>query len=226
MVSYFLRRTEENDEMAFGQIVIIWARWILVAAGLLLTAWNPGEMEDLRVSFGLIITLAAGNFFLHTQLVSRGPALTAVTYAASVADLAVISLIIGVGSASAFVFYVPALLAISVAFPTPATALYTTGAILTYGGIAASQEAAAPTLLVQLMALAAVSLCGNLYWRVERRRRGEDAPTGMVEPEAVEEPIPAPSRSLARTTRKVAGPAPQERSGLESIAPSTGPYFP
>ena len=174
-----------DDDLAHGATVIIAARWVLVAAGLVLALWNPGELVQLQVAIVLILAIAVSNFAFQMQLLTRGPLVARVVYAASVGDLVVISMLIVVGGgypAAPYVFYLPALLAIGVTFRTPVAALYTGAAIIGYGLIAAaSAEVAADAnqavaVLTELLMLAAVAVCGNVYWRLERQRRGDIAP--------------------------------------------------
>ena len=90
-----------------------------------------------------------------------------------------------------FVFYLPAVLAISVAFNTNATAAFTTGILAAYlfatapslidGSIAfaeTSEGAAVATgLAMRIIVIVGIAVCGNAYWRMERdRRRGVSAP--------------------------------------------------
>jgi hypothetical protein len=167
-----------SEDLQQGQVVIIAARWVLVAAGLLLAAWNPAELGELRVQIVLILGLAVANFFLHTRVLMGRPIHATVVYAASAVDIAVVSLIIiaGDGFASgAFVFYFPALLALSVAFKTEATIVFTGAAIAVYGVIATASVITEgddwATLIARLMMIAGVAVCGNVYWRIERDRR-------------------------------------------------------
>ena len=141
-------------------------------------------MGELQVSLMLILALAMGNFFLQTQVLTRRPILANVMYGASAADILVISLVLIVGGGFdtiPFVFYFPAILALSVAFPTRATVAFTAAAIAAYGIIsvatAAPSEAAA--VITYMLMLAAVAFCGNTYWRIERdRRRATSATRG------------------------------------------------
>src|SRR5688572_20844296 len=82
-----------SEDVASGQIVIISARWVLVLAGLLLTLWQPGTLAELRVHIVALLLLAVGNFYLHAQVLMRRPLPDLAVYAASVADIAVISLL-------------------------------------------------------------------------------------------------------------------------------------
>lgn len=191
-------RTEYDDDLAHGAIVIIAARWVLAASGLVLALWNPSGLAQLQVAIVLILALAIGNFALHMQIVTRGPLVARVVYAASAADLVIISTLIVVSGgypSEAYVFYLPALLAISVTFRTPIAALYTGAAIVAYAAIAAAEivpgaeadtiadEAIAP--LTELLMLAGVAVCGNVYWRLERQRRGVRPPERRQQPQPV-----------------------------------------
>ena len=176
MVDSFKTRDGSTDDLAHGQVVIVAARWILVVAGLVLTLWNPASMGDLRVSIVLILGLAVANFFLHTQVLMGRPASATVVYVASAADIAVISLVLIVGggfNTIPYVFYFPALLALSVAFPTRVTAIFAGAAIAAYAliSVLTAGGSDSATVLSQMLMLAAVAVCGNVYWRIEGDRR-------------------------------------------------------
>ncbi len=177
-ITDWLERRENTEDMAHGLPVIIFARWILVVAGLGLALWNAENLVELQVSVVLILGLAVGNFFLHAQLLKREPIRAEIVYGASAADLAIISTILivtGQFPSTPYVFYLPALLAISVTFGTRVTFVYTVAVLATYGLIAAttggSEDGAAAAVLTHLLILAAVPVCGNIYWRMERDRR-------------------------------------------------------
>jgi len=192
MYNSLIDKAKLMEDLTHGQVVIITARWILVLAGLMLALWNPGDLGELRVALVLILGLALGNFFLHAQVIMRKPAIPTVAYLASAADLAIITVIVYLGGgfgASVYVFYLPALLAISVAFPTAVTASYALGAMGAYGLLAL--QTAAPSqadeVFTQLLIMGAVAYCGNVYWRIEHNRRGALAPE-KKEPEKKEQP--------------------------------------
>src|SRR5438477_12537220 len=81
------------DDVAFGQIVIVSARWILVLAGFLLALWSPKRLQDLQVVLGFVLLLAVCNFFLHARLLMKRSHVenAAIAYATSIADMAMIS---------------------------------------------------------------------------------------------------------------------------------------
>ena len=184
---------ETSDDLKHGQMVIIAARWVLVTTGLMLALWSPSDIVDLRIQIVVILGLAGANFYLHTQVLMGRPTLAPVAYAASAADLIGISMIIFAqdGSSSGlYVFYFPAILAFSVAFRTELTLAFAGAAIGAYGLIATTsfQGNGPEVIAVRLLMLAAVAVCGNMYWRIERRRRLEahqvrDELRAQVEPQ-------------------------------------------
>jgi hypothetical protein len=170
-----------SDDLAHGQTVIITARWVLIACGLITALWNPAPVTELRTQIIAISLLATINFFLHAQLIIGQPALDRVVYAASIADLTVITAIIlsqdGFASPN-YIFYYPAILAFSVSFPRAATAVFTFSAVATYGLVSLGSASTDETeLFVRLLTMVGVATCGSLYWDIERYRQA-GAPTG------------------------------------------------
>ena len=175
-------RLQTPEDLSHGQVVIIAARWILVGAGLLLALWNPDALGELRVQIMLILGLAAGNFFLHSQVLMKKPVSAQIAYGASAADIAVISLIViaaGGAPSGLYVFYFPALLGISVAFRTEVTYTLAGAAMALYGLIAVATMVGGgeAVLVTRLLMMGAVATCGNIYWRTERDRRRAAAET-------------------------------------------------
>ncbi len=174
--------SEQAQDLAHGQVVVVIARWILVVAGLVLMLWLPAPIEQLRVQILFILLLAIANFYLHAQLLIKRPTVELVAYGASAADMTLITILIllnGGLKSDLYIFYFPALLAVSVAFSTRAAFAFG-GVVLVYyaalcfvSGIAARDlnEANLQIILTRLLMLAAVVFCGNLYWRIEQNRR-------------------------------------------------------
>jgi hypothetical protein len=196
-----------SENLFYGQAVIVWARWILIATGLVLSFWEPASLGLLQIQLAAIITLAFGNFYLHVQLLRGRPAIDRVVYAASAADLAVVTtLVISQNgySSPVFVFYFAAVLGLSVAFPTVLTALYTSAVVVVYGIVCLSTTDSTeyPAVFTRLLMIAAIALCGALFARSESHRRAEalqlheteneSAPADDDVPSAVGEPEPVP----------------------------------
>lgn len=167
------------EDMQYGQIVTIYARWILVLAGVLLVLWNPVGIGDMRFQVLVLLLLAVANFNLHAQLLRKRPAKAMIWYAASAGDLIVITLLVATTTGFAsniFTFYFPAVLALSVAFSSSITFLFTASLLSIYALIGMSTldaQGDLQILLVRLLMIAAVAMCGNLYWRLEGERRHE-----------------------------------------------------
>ena len=181
-------RSRDPEVSAAGQLVIVTARWVLVLAGLLLALWNPGPIGQIRLHVLMLLILAVGNFYLHAQLLMRRPAISAVAYVASAIDIAVITLLIatqGGFASSLYVFYFPALLALSIAFPTSRTVGFGSVAVALYacvGLFSIESERDAQSMVVRLLMLIAVAVCGNLFARIEagRRQGAGDAPVAQA----------------------------------------------
>src|SRR6202521_665689 len=166
------------EDLAYGQTVLVWARWILIGTGLLLSFWAPTDLTMLQVQLAAIIALAFGNFYLHVQLLRGHPALDAVVYGASLGDICVVTplvLVQGGYASPVFIFYFAAIVGISVAFPTFMTAGYTAIVVGIYGIICLATAPADghPAVFTRLLMIAAVAVCGNLFARHEQQRRAD-----------------------------------------------------
>jgi hypothetical protein len=167
-----------SEDIAYGQTVLVWARWILIGTGLLLSFWSPKDLPTLQVQLAAIIALAFGNFYLHVQLLRGHPALDNVVYGASLADIAVVTALVVVQNgypSPVFIFYFAAIVGISVAFPTWMTIGYTSLVIGIYGFlcVASAPVEDLPAVFTRLLMIAAVALCGNVFARSEAKRRAD-----------------------------------------------------
>ena len=174
------------ENLTHGQNVIITARWLLILSGWMLVLWQPelfdlpgSEIGKLALQVGVLFAISIGNFFLTIHFLKGSQSLPAVVFATSAGDFAVITILImalGGYFSSLYVFYFPALLAVSVAFPTSAVLLYSGVAIGVYGLIAVStaggtvDSVEAQNILMRLILMAAVAYCGDRYRRLEEER--------------------------------------------------------
>lgn len=160
-----------------GQMILVIARWVLVIAGLALVLWNPGPLDSLRFKILFLLLLAGGNFYLGAQVLRRKSLSQWIVYAASLADILIISLIIiseGGFDSNTYIFYYPAMLAISVAFPLIGTALYAAGAVTIYSLICLVSmplnEGNFQILVTRVLMILAVAVIGALYREMECKR--------------------------------------------------------
>ena len=58
-------------ELARGQTVIVYARWLLVLVGLLVAVWSPDSLPQLRIQVGVVLLVAIANFVMHAQILRR-----------------------------------------------------------------------------------------------------------------------------------------------------------
>ena len=177
MVARWMDGANQAEDLRYGQRVIIAARWILIATGLVLVLWSPAPLMDLRIQLALVVGLAVANFWLTAQVLMRSPVLTEVVYALSAADIAVISMIIATQDGFAsnnYVFLFPAVLAMSVAFQPSMVVLFTGAAVGAYGLMVlttSGEVLSAEVVLIRVAMLAAVAVCGTVFRRVERENR-------------------------------------------------------
>src|SRR5437867_4849543 len=82
-------------DLSGGQAVIVVARWVLIATGLLITLWSPPEqnLTQVKVTLFFLMALAVGNFVIHARLLTGERVSDEAVYGASVADILVISLV-------------------------------------------------------------------------------------------------------------------------------------
>jgi hypothetical protein len=184
---------EALRELGDGELVVIAARWILVASGILLAVWNPAPIGELRIQIVLLLGIAVANFFLHANVLRRKETLLSVAYASSAVDLLVISILVGVDdgfTSGLYVFYFPAIAALSLALPREISATLVLCGIALYAiiGFSTLPEGAAgesaQAMIVRLVMMAGVAVCGALYQQVEaNRRQAADVTAEIYAPE-------------------------------------------
>src|ERR1700682_1271667 len=114
---------EHAEDIFFGQVVMIWARWFFILAGIILTLWTATSTNEITLSVLFVVALMAMNFFLHGRYLIEKPANGRLILAAAVLDLIIITAIVaswggqnGLRS-QFFIFYYPVLLAFAFVFP-------------------------------------------------------------------------------------------------------------
>ncbi|MGI8552864.1 MAG: hypothetical protein ACR2PL_19065 [Dehalococcoidia bacterium] len=170
--------TDNLNDLANGQIVIVVARWLLILSGLGISLWSPlqSDLDKVRISLFVLLALAAGNFYLHAQILMRHPVGPLIVYAASIADILVISLLTvsyGGFDARIFVFYYPALIAFALAFPAPVTYGFTRLLLALYSIASLVNLPVLPDMQVfvqRLISLIAVAVVSNIYLHTEQQR--------------------------------------------------------
>jgi hypothetical protein len=166
-----------DQDLAYGQPVIVAVRWLMIISGLVLAIWNGIDLTELRLSLIVIFLLAITNFYLQAQLLMKKPVIKPVVYASSAIDLILISFLVasqGGYQSSIYVYYLPAIAAFSVAFPRWLTGLYAMFLVIVYWLICTlTVDSDQMIVLIRMLMIIAVAFCGSLFLAIERSRRLE-----------------------------------------------------
>lgn len=182
------------EDIFFGQVVIIWARWFLILAGVVLVLWSFNESQQLVLALLPVIALMAMNFYLHGRYIVQKPANQTLLLVTSLLDIAIITAIVLLwpyqGQAQGmlnplqnpfFVFYYPALVAVAFVFPRRMALILTLVALIAYTVVClvvtqsqqllGADPESQKMLLQRLITMAAMGGLGTYYWRIMRDRR-------------------------------------------------------
>jgi hypothetical protein len=175
---------EAAEDIFFGQVVIIWARWFVILTGAILALWAASSISELTIASLLIVALMAVNFFVHGRYLMEKPINRRLTALVSLFDLAIITLIVlawrgqtGLDSPF-FIFFYPVLAGFAFVFSPGFTFAYTAlGLALYVGAVVVSDPGFFlnlqdfELLITRLITFAAMGGLGTYYWRIQRQRR-------------------------------------------------------
>lgn len=184
---------EAAEDIYFGQLVMIWARWFLIAAGVVLALWNVDDSGEAVLAIVPVVGLVGLNFYLHGRYLAQRPANPLLITLASLMDIAVITVVVVAWSGQTglvspfFTLYYPALLAFAFVMPARSTAVYTVATLAAYVGAVLIVQLVngdsafldvdeVKRLVVRLITLASMGGLGAYYWRIQRSRRPADSP--------------------------------------------------
>jgi hypothetical protein len=173
----------EQEDVFFGQTVIMWARWCVIVTGIVLVLWTSTDVALLTQTMPFFLVLMAVNFFLHGRYVMGSPLNRTVVTVASVVDLILITAIVVLWPGShglhnqSFVLYFPVVFAFALVFTRKVEVVYTVLAIVLYAG-ACILTGTVPfdlgsddkVLVMRVIVIAAMGFLGNYYFRIQRDR--------------------------------------------------------
>jgi hypothetical protein len=176
-------RQAEQEDLFFGQTVILWARWSVIVAGIVLVLWTSTDIALLTRTMPFFLVLMAINFFLHGRFVTGSPLNRVAVTVASVVDLILITAIVVLWPGSHglnnqfFVLYFPVVFAFALVFTRKIEVAYTVLAIVLYAG-ACVLSGTVPfdlgdqdkVLVMRVIVIAAMGFLGNYYFRIQRDR--------------------------------------------------------
>ena len=198
MQDTFSRTQEMEEDIFFGQGVIIWARWFLIVAATALVLTSFDDQGTLIKGTLPIVGLMAMNFFLHGRYLTEKPVGSPLLLVTSLMDLAIVTLLVAFWPLQEgqtrldnqfFLFYYPLVLAFAFVMPRRIEALYTIAAIVIYAAViwfsidpysvpshpeyadGLALQVNVRSVLFRLIALGAVGGLANYYWRIQRARR-------------------------------------------------------
>lgn len=174
---------EQAEDIFFGQVVIIWARWVFITSVIILSLWASDTTSEIFIAVIPVALLMAMNFYLHARYIIEKPANELLTQIFAYFDLLVVTLLIVLwpdasGAESGFfILYYPLVLAVAFVLPPRVSLIYIVSASLAYvvGCIAVDASFLANSLLLEAVSLrtitlAATGVLGAFYWRVQRDR--------------------------------------------------------
>jgi hypothetical protein len=186
---------EAAEDIFFGQVVIIYARWFIILGGLILVLWNATTVGELARSVPFVVALMAMNFFLHGRYLLERPANRLLLILLSLMDLALITGLILVWSEESglsspfFTFYYPVLAAFAFVFPPRLSVGFAAAGMAAYGAVVyggqpdvVAQPIELEQLVLRLITMAAIMFLSTYYWRIQRDRRSgiADRPAELV----------------------------------------------
>ena len=179
---------EAAEDVFFGQVVIIFARWFVILGGLILVLWSATTVQELASTVPFVVALMAMNFFVHGRYLLERPANRSLLVALSFLDLAIITGIISVWKGQVglqsqfFTFYYPVLAAFAFVFPPRLSVAFSAAALGAYTAVVFLADPALATrsgdlevLVLRLITMATMTALATFYWRVQRNRRRSTA---------------------------------------------------
>lgn len=174
-------RQADQEDLFFGQSVILWARWSVIVAGIVLVLWTSTDVALLTRTMPFFLVLMAVNFFLHGRYVMGSPLNRLVVTLASAVDLVLITAIVVFWPGTPglhnqfFVLYFPVVFAFALVFTRKIEATYTALAIAAYGAACfltatVQTENDYKVLVMRAIVIAALGFLGNYYFRIQRDR--------------------------------------------------------
>ena len=185
----FMER-EAAEDVFFGQVVINWARWFVIAAGVAMVMILTETPTELTIGIAPIVGLMVVNFYLHGRRLAQRPANRNLIAISSLLDLALITSVIALGQQTAdsglnsqfYVAYFPVIAAFSFVMQRRFSVVYTLVAMGAYAttclivntqvvGSEGIEWGAFEALVTRLIVMGAVGGLASYFWRVQRERR-------------------------------------------------------
>lgn len=174
---------ESAEDIFFGQISIIWARWFLIAAGTVIALWSAIDASQLTLAVLTLVALMGLNFFAHGRYITGKPVNQFLLLFGNLLDVTIITLLVIFWSGQTglksnfFILYYPMLLAWALVFPPSVTFIFSLITLVIYAAACLltpsapmmfSSIAGFETLVIRLITLGAMAGLGTYYYRRQR----------------------------------------------------------
>ena len=172
-------RIEEQEDLFYGQIVCILARWALIGGALFLCLYQTTDVSRLERSLIPLMLIIAANFFLQARYMMALPANKLLLQCAGAIDLIAITAIVA-GNPEFFVFYYPVVAAFALVFVRRFTLMFTGMLALGYAAVFVLVPPGIHfngdelTLAIRLVTLVGTGLLATMYWRIQRARSARE----------------------------------------------------
>jgi hypothetical protein len=175
---------EALEDLFFGQVVVNWARYFVIAAAIILMVGTAPNEGQLVMGIVPVVAMLALNFFLHGRYLVERSANRTLMAVAGVLDLIAVTSIVLVWSeqrglqSPMFVLYYPLLVAYAFVLPPRVSAASAIAVLAVYTGTSVVLDSsflrdvdALKVLFARLVTMGSMVGLGAYYWRVQRRRR-------------------------------------------------------
>jgi len=174
---------EAAEDIFFGQITIIWARWFLIAAGMIIAVLSTVDMFQLTIAILTVIVLMTINFAMHGRYLTGKPANMFLLLATNLADTLIITFLVLTWNGASglnsqfFILYYPMLFAFALVFPPSVAILYTVLTLILYTTVCLITSdpqlifsiTGFELLAMRLITLSAMGGLGTYYYRRQRQ---------------------------------------------------------
>lgn len=176
---------EAAEDIFFGQVVLVWARYFIIIGGTIISVLQASNVDEFVRFTIFVIALMGINFFVHIRYIMERPANRRLLVALSILDLAIVTFIIVAlpgqrGLLSPFfVFLYPIVVAFAFVFTPRWSTLFTFAVLAAYttanfvgdDPLLFSNSVDMETLVVRLITLASMGGLATFFWRIQRDRR-------------------------------------------------------
>ncbi len=175
---------EAAEDIYFGQVVIIWARWFVIISGVIVVLWSSANTSELTTAVLMVVPLIAINFFVHGRYLMERPINQNLLLGLSLVDIIIVTIIVLLWQdpngyfSPYYIFYYPFLLAVAFVFPVRFSVLYTLLTLIMYSVACLVIDINLVTdsnqlegLIIRLITMATIGGLGAFYWRIQRGRR-------------------------------------------------------